>query len=75
MIKRKSVNTITDAEKETLVRALLELKRRGEYDKYVHWHHLVMIPTILSYEPRDANFRNGAHRGPAFLPWHREFLM
>ena len=34
-----------------------------------------MIPTVLPHEPRDANYRNGAHRGPAFLPWHREFLM
>jgi hypothetical protein len=38
MITRKSVNTMTDTEKATLVRALLELKRHGEYDKYVHWH-------------------------------------
>lgn len=75
MITRKSVNTMTDSEKAALIRALLELKRRGEYDKYVHWHHHVMIPTVLPHEPRDANYRNGAHRGPAFLPWHREFLM
>ena len=75
MITRKNVNTMTETEKATLVGALLELKRRDEYDKYVHWHHHVMIPTILPYEPRDANYRNGAHRGPAFLPWHREFLM
>jgi tyrosinase len=75
MIKRKSVTSMSPAEKSTLVGALLELKRRGEYDKYVHWHHHVMIPTVLPYEPRDANYRNGAHRGPAFLPWHREFLM
>ncbi|MFO1418463.1 MAG: tyrosinase family protein [Methylotetracoccus sp.] len=75
MVTRKSVSTMTDSEKETLVHALLELKRRGEYDKYVQWHHHVMFPTVLPYKPRDANFRNGAHRGPAFLPWHREFLM
>jgi len=75
MITRKSVNTMSDAEKATFVHALLELKSRGEYDKFVHWHHHVMIPTILPYEPRDANFRNGAHRGPAFLPRYREFLM
>jgi len=66
---------MTQGEKATLVSALLELKRRGEYDKYIHWHHHVMIPTVLPHEPRDASYRNGAHRGPAFLPWHREFLM
>lgn len=75
MIIRKSVNALDQQEKAKLVNALLELKRRGEYDKYVHWHHHVMLPTVLPHEPRDANYRNGAHRGPAFLPWHREFLM
>jgi tyrosinase len=75
MITRKSVNSMSEAEKATLVRALLELKRRGEYGKYVHWHHHVMVPTVLPHEPNDANYRNGAHRGPSFLPWHREFLM
>ena len=75
MIIRKSGGSLTEAEKKAFVNALLELKRRGEYDKYVHWHHHVMVPTVLPYEPRDANYRNGAHRGPAFLPWHREFLM
>jgi tyrosinase len=75
MITRKNVNSLSDGEKESLVAALLELKRRGEYDKFVHMHHHIMIATVLPHEPHDANYRNGAHRGPAFLPWHREFLM
>jgi tyrosinase len=75
MILRKNVTSLTASEKSAYVKALLELKKRGEYDKYVHWHHHIMIPTVLPHEPRDANYRNGAHRGPAFLPWHREFLM
>lgn len=72
---RKNVTSLTASEKSAYVKAMLELKKRGEYDKYVHWHHHVMIPTVLPHEPRDANYRNGAHRGPAFLPWHREFLL
>lgn len=55
--------------------ALLELKRSGRYDEYVHWHHAVMQPTVHRDEPRDPSYRNGAHRGPSFLPWHREFLL
>lgn len=75
MIVRKSVHSLSAAEKASLVRAFLELKKSGRYDEYVHWHHHVMIPSVLPSEPHDANYRNGAHRGPAFLPWHREFLM
>lgn len=72
---RKNIASLTSDEKAKFVNALLELKARGKYDEFVHAHHHVMVPSILSYEPRDANYRNPAHRGPAFLPWHREFLL
>lgn len=72
---RKNVRSLTAEERRALVDALLILKRRNRYDQYVHWHHHLMVPTVMPYEPRDANYRNGAHRGPAFLPWHREFLL
>lgn len=75
MITRKSVRSLTGAEKKKLVDALLLLKKKGRYDEYVHWHHAVMVPTVLPDEPKDALYRNGAHRGPSFLPWHREFLL
>lgn len=71
---RKSIVSLTDDEKRTFVNALIELKKIGKYDHYVHWHHHVMIPTVFPYEPNDPNYRNGAHRGPAFLPWHRAYL-
>lgn len=72
---RKSITSLSDTEKSNFVKALLELKRSGKYDQYVHWHHHVMIPTVHPNEPVDPEYRNGAHRGPAFLPWHRAFLM
>ncbi len=75
MIIRKNVRSLADDERKVYVNALLELKKKGVYDKYVHWHHQVMVPSVHPYEPVDANYRNRAHRGPAFLPWHREFLM
>lgn len=43
------------------------------YDQFVIWHYVAMgTPTPLSPNPR---FRNAAHRGPIFLPWHRFMLL
>lgn len=75
MIVRKNAKSLSRDEKKAFVEALLQLKKEGRYDEYVHWHHAVMKPTIFPYEPKDGAYRNGAHRGPAFLPWHREFLL
>lgn len=72
---RKNVSSLSAQERKAYVDALVVLKARGRYDKYVHWHHHVMNPSVLPYEPNDASYRNFAHRGPSFLPWHREFLM
>jgi tyrosinase len=72
---RRDVKALGIDERNALVEALLTLKKTNRYDTYVHWHHHVMKPTVACYEPRDANYRNGAHRGPSFLPWHRELLM
>ncbi|MGX0890491.1 tyrosinase [Pseudomonas sp. ADAK2 TE3594] len=72
---RKNVRSLSQGEIDALVNGLLELKRNGQYDEYVHWHHHVMVPSIMSWEPNDPEYRNGAHRGPSFLPWHREFLL
>lgn len=72
---RKNISSLSADEKARFVGALLELKARGDYDKFVHAHHHVMVPSVYPNEPRDANYRNPAHRGPGFLPWHREFLL
>jgi hypothetical protein len=75
MYVRKNVTSLSEQEKEAFVEGLLALKRQGRYDEYVHWHHAVMKPSVWPFEPKDANYRNAAHRGPSFLPWHREFLL
>jgi tyrosinase len=56
---RKNQATLTVAEKARFVAAVLALKADGTYDQYVSDHMGAMAD---------------AHRGPAFLPWHREFL-
>lgn len=72
---RRNHQSLSSEEKKRFVNALLEIKKRGIYDRFVHAHHAVMIPSVLPNEPRDANYRNYAHRGPSFLPWHRAFLL
>jgi tyrosinase len=49
--------------------------RKGRYDEYIHWHHSVMRATVFPFEPRQPRYRNGAHPGSSFLPWHRAFLL
>ncbi len=71
---RKNISKMTTAEKAAYVNAILALKAdttssrpaaanaagaRNRYDVYVWIHSMVM---------------NGAHKGAAFTPWHREFL-
>ena len=56
---RKNQSTLTTTEKARFVAAVLALKASGKYDDYVQQH---------------MNFMSSAHRAPAFLPWHREFL-
>jgi tyrosinase len=41
------------------------------YDVFVAWHHLSM----MIFTPPSQRDRNAAHSGPAFLPWHRYFLL
>src|SRR6266849_4939031 len=75
IIVRKNVRSLTGTDRRRFVSALIELKKRGIYDQYIHWHHESMMKAAaLSWEPHDPNYRNFAHRGPVFLPWHREFL-
>ena len=56
---RKNQSTLTSTEKSRFVAAVLALKASGKYDTYVEQH---------------MDFMSSAHRAPAFLPWHREFL-
>lgn len=72
MVCRKNVQALTAAEKANFIQAVKALKANGKYDQYVRWHvEAAMHPTPPDVSP---STRNAAHRGPSFLPWHREFL-
>jgi hypothetical protein len=72
MACRKNIRDLTPAEKADLVAAFKALKSNGKYDQYVQWHVDAMANATPPSVPTST--RNSAHRGPAFLPWHREFL-
>lgn len=65
---RKDVSTLTPSERRRFVNALLEVKRRGEYDDFVRTH-------IEYYAPDGERGLRVAHMAPSFLPWHRRFLL
>ncbi|MEG8277553.1 tyrosinase family protein [Streptomyces sp. AHA2] len=65
---RKDVSTLTRSEKRRFVNALLEVKRRGEYDEFVRTH-------IEYYTSDGEEGLRTAHMAPSFLPWHRQFLL
>lgn len=69
MIIRKSVHSLSAGEKATFVRALLELKRRGRYEEYVHWHH-PDGSVGCSIRTSRRQLQEWRSQGPAFLPWH-----
>ncbi|GMV99367.1 MAG: tyrosinase [Candidatus Hydrogenedentota bacterium] len=69
---RKNAKDMTTQERDDFVAAILLLKETPSpfedgisyYDQFVKWH--VEINNCLGYS---------YHAGPAFLPWHRAFLM
>lgn len=80
IIIRKNVKSLSPNEKQHFIDAVKALKANtqesriadNKYDDYVLWHAQTMM--IAAGSDADADMRNLAHRGPIFLPWHREFL-
>lgn len=72
---RKNVRNLNATERAAFVAALLEFKRRGEYDGLVQDHVDAMAAGTPPVGARFGPVPNAAHRGPAFLPWHREYLI
>ncbi|GAA2481249.1 tyrosinase family protein [Actinocorallia cavernae] len=65
---RKNAGALTATERKRFVDAVLEVKRRGEYDEFVRTH--------VAYFAADGETQlRTAHMAPSFLPWHRRFLL
>ncbi|MFE7270044.1 tyrosinase family protein [Streptomyces sp. NPDC057623] len=65
---RKNVSKLTAGERRRFVEALLEVKRRGEYDEFVRLH-------IEHFRGDGDRGLRAAHMTPSFLPWHRQFVL
>src|SRR5687768_12870692 len=61
---RKNQSSLTVSEKTAFVAAVKALKANGTYDVFVAQHRAAFL----------AGPNDPAHAGPAFLPWHREYL-
>ncbi|KAE9547666.1 hypothetical protein FO519_009122 [Halicephalobus sp. NKZ332] len=58
---RKEYRQLTENERQRFHSVLQRMKQSGEYDR-------------LSDQHRQVGTSSGAHSGPGFLPWHREYL-
>lgn len=71
---RQNIYSLTDDQLLRFQNAVNELKADGTYDYFTELHHHSMHEaTVLPGEVGDHLLRNTAHRGPAFLPWHRYY--
>lgn len=57
---RKNLTRLTVAERQAFTNAVNQLRANGGYDTYVEQHRGAM---------------SHGHGGPAFFPWHREFIL
>ncbi|WP_373311916.1 grixazone synthase [Streptomyces aurantiogriseus] len=68
---RKNHLDMTAEEKRRFVNAVLEIKRRGVYDRLVDLHIRV---NSTDYLDKDTGKRLG-HINPGLLPWHRQYIL
>jgi tyrosinase len=66
---RKNQMSLTPKERDRYVKAVLKMKSDGIYDWYIQTH----IDSMAELTNGDMNM--WAHQRPAFLPWHRQFIL
>lgn len=69
---RRSIYSLTPDEVSRLVNAINTLRANGTYREFMNRHIQAMMAETPANDP--TTDRNVAHRGPAFLSWHRAFI-
>lgn len=69
---RKSIYDLSPTELQHFVNAVITMRANGSYQTFMNRHAQAM--NILTPANETGTFRNVAHRGPAFFPWHRGLL-
>jgi hypothetical protein len=70
LVMRSNQSRLGPTQKAQFAQLVLDLKAyEGTYDEFVAGHR-----DTVHIDPRTGNDLNDAHRGPAFFPWHREYL-
>lgn len=69
---RRSIYDLSPAEVQRLVNAINTMRANGTYQRFMDNHMQAMMTLTPTNDPTTQ--RNVAHRGPAFLPWHRAFI-
>ena len=70
-IMRWNFADLTKAERNRFVQAVLKMKKDGIYDWYVQTH----IDSMWMLNDMSKPMPMWAHMRPAFLPWHRQFIL
>lgn len=60
---RPNQRNLNGSQRQRFVAAVKAMKNQGIYDVYVAWHMEAMMAQPML-----------AHQGPAFLPWHRQYI-
>ncbi|MEO3974006.1 tyrosinase family protein [Streptomyces sp. CAU 1734] len=68
MTIRRNQAHLTPAQRTAFVEAILELKRRGEYDPFITAHRDIFLSDMT-------NPLRVGHGAPSALPWHRKYLL
>lgn len=69
---RKNIYSMTTTEYQRFVNAVNTLRADGRYADFMNRHIQAMMTETPPNDP--TTDRNVAHRGPAFLAWHRAFI-